>query len=77
MVVVGDHQPPAAVSGPDAPWHVPVHVIASKPGVLQHLSAQGFRPGLTPPPTPIGGMHALTPALLQAFDALPTDAEDR
>ena len=23
MIVVGDHQPPAAVSGRDAPWHVP------------------------------------------------------
>ena len=27
LIVIGDHQPPAAVSGPDAPWRVPVHVI--------------------------------------------------
>jgi hypothetical protein len=27
LIVIGDHQPPAAVSGPDAAWRVPVHVI--------------------------------------------------
>ena len=27
LIVIGDHQPPAAVSGLDAPWRVPVHVI--------------------------------------------------
>ena len=32
LVVIGDHQPPAAVSGPDAPWRVPVHVIARRAG---------------------------------------------
>jgi hypothetical protein len=30
LIVIGDHQPPAAVSGPGAPWRVPVHVIASR-----------------------------------------------
>lgn len=32
LIVLGDHQPPAAVSGPDAPWRVPVHVIAPRVG---------------------------------------------
>ena len=31
MILIGDHQPAAAVSGKDAPWTVPVHVIASRP----------------------------------------------
>jgi len=30
LIVIGDHQPPAAVSGPDAPWRVPVHVIGPR-----------------------------------------------
>jgi hypothetical protein len=30
MIVIGDHQPPAAVSGLDAPWRVPVHVIGPR-----------------------------------------------
>ncbi len=30
MIVIGDHQPAAAVSGEGASWDVPVHVIASR-----------------------------------------------
>ncbi len=30
LIVIGDHQPPAAVSGLDAPWRVPVHVIGPR-----------------------------------------------
>ena len=76
MVVVGDHQPPAAVSGPDAPWHVPVHVVGNRPHVLRRLLEQGFQPGLKPPSPPIGAMHALGPMLLDAF-AAPDDPVGR
>ena len=68
MVVIGDHQPPAAVSGRDAPWHVPVHVIGSRPHVLDRLRRRGFRPGLEPGRPSIGAMHQLAPMLLDAFD---------
>ena len=67
MVVLGDHQPPAAVSGEGAPWDVPVHVIASRAAVLDRLRAGGFGAGLTPTRPAIGHMHALAPTLLQAF----------
>ena len=30
MIVIGDHQPPAGVSGEGASWDVPVHVITSR-----------------------------------------------
>ena len=69
MVVIGDHQPPALVSGRDAPWHVPVHVIGRGPHVLHRLLEHGFRPGLEPRRPSIGAMHQLTPMLLDAFDA--------
>ena len=49
MILLGDHQPAAAVSGEGAPWDVPVHVIASRAAVLDRLRAGGFRNGLTPP----------------------------
>lgn len=68
MIAIGDHQPPAAVSGADASWLVPVHVIASQDELLTDLEAHGFRPGLEPGRPPIGGMHTLVPILLQAFD---------
>jgi hypothetical protein len=69
MIVIGDHQPPAAVSGRDASWHVPVHVIGSRPHVLDRLREGGFRPGLKPQRPSIGVMHQLAPMLLDAFDA--------
>ena len=72
MIVVGDHQPPAAVTGPGAPWRVPVHVIGptgARGQVLDRLIDHGFRPGVAPRLPSIGGMHALVPMLLDAFDA--------
>ncbi len=69
MVIVGDHQPPAMVSGENAPWDVPVHVIISNPAVLAALEGCGFVPGLIPAPTAMGRMHQLGPSLLYAFGA--------
>jgi hypothetical protein len=67
LIVIGDHQPPAAVSGANAPWDVPVHVIGRRAEVLDRLIARGFRPGLAPARPSIGSMHALVPMLLDAF----------
>jgi hypothetical protein len=67
MILLGDHQPPALVSGEGAPWDVPVHVIASRRDVLDRLVAAGFRPGLTPSRPVLSKMHALLPILLNAF----------
>jgi len=67
LVVLGDHQPPAAVSGERAPWDVPVHVITSRRAVLDRLMASGFRAGLTPARPALGRMHTLAPVLLRVF----------
>ena len=67
LILIGDHQPPALVSGEGAPWDVPVHVIASRPEVLARLKAHGFIDGLTPARPHLGEMHALTPWLMEAF----------
>jgi hypothetical protein len=67
MVLLGDHQPPAAVSGEGATWEVPVHVIASRKEILDAVLARGFLRGLTPRHPAISRMHALTPILLAAF----------
>jgi hypothetical protein len=69
MIVIGDHQPPALVSGRGASWEVPVHVVSDDPALLQRLLGSGFVPGLTPPRTSMGSMPALTAVLLNAFDA--------
>jgi hypothetical protein len=68
LILIGDHQPPAAVSGRDASWRVPVHVIGRRERVLHRLRESGFRPGLEPTRPAIGAMYQLTPLLLEAFD---------
>jgi hypothetical protein len=67
IVLLGDHQPAATVSGRGARWDVPVHVLSDRPAVLARLRAAGFVDGLDPPRDPIGPMHTLTPLLLDAF----------
>jgi hypothetical protein len=67
LVLVGDHQPPAAVTGEGARWDVPVHVIASRREVLDRLKSRGFRQGLAPDARPLARMHLLLPILLEAF----------
>jgi len=67
LVILGDHQPAAAVSGEGASWDVPVHVVASRAAVLERFRAGGFRDGLAPPRAALGPMHGLLPLLLDAF----------
>jgi hypothetical protein len=71
MIVIGDHQPPAAVSGQHASWDVPVHVIASRSRVLDRLEAHGFSRGVNPARASLGPMHTLLPVLLDAFGTRP------
>ena len=67
VILIGDHQPPAAVSGADASWDVPVHVIASRPAIVEGLLEQGFGEGLEPGPHTVTKIHALLPILLNAL----------
>lgn len=67
LVVVGDHQPPALVTGDGASWNVPVHVITDRQEVLDRLLAQGFTDGLEPPAQALTRIDTLMPILLHAF----------
>jgi hypothetical protein len=67
LILIGDHQPPALVSGPGAPWDVPVHVITNRRGILDDLVAHGFVRGLTPTRPHAGQMQEIVPPLMQAF----------
>lgn len=67
LILIGDHQPVAAVSGRGASYDVPVHVIGSAGPVMERLRAAGFTPGIDPPRAAIGPMHGLVPILLDAF----------
>ena len=67
LILIGDHQPAAAVAGERAPWDVPVHIVASRPALLASLRGSGFADGLTPKRPILGKMHELLPVLLRAF----------
>ncbi len=68
MVLVGDHQPPALVSGAGASWDVPVHVIANRPEVLDRLTRHHqFTDTLQPGDQAVARMDTLLPILLDAF----------
>jgi hypothetical protein len=71
FILIGDHQPPALVTGQGAPWEVPVHVVTSRTAILDQLVAGGFRRGLTPAMPTLGPMHTLTPLLLKALGDAP------
>lgn len=76
ILLVGDHQPAATVSGEGASWEVPVHIVTRDPELLERFVALGFTPGLEPKRPALGGMHDLTALLLQAFAApLPLHAQ--
>lgn len=66
LVLLGDHQPPASVSGAQTRWDVPVHVIANRQEALDVLLGAGFVDGLEPESEAIGPMHELTALLLRA-----------
>ena len=74
IIVLGDHQPPASVSGASAPWEVPVHVITQRTDILASLRSAGLQPGLEPVRPTLGPMHELTATLLQVFDSGQTSA---
>lgn len=67
LVILGDHQPAAAVSGEGASWDVPIHVIASRPSVISRLEGHGFTAGLAPRRATLGPMNTMLPVLLDSF----------
>ncbi len=67
VVVIGDHQPPAIVSGPEADWMVPVHIFTKKAGILERFEDAGFRRGTLPQGASIAGMAQFHGIILEAL----------
>jgi len=73
MVVLGDHQPHAGVSGNDASHNVPVSLVAHDPAVLRQISSWGWSHGLKPASaTPVLPMNDFRDRFLSAFGSRPT-----
>jgi phosphatidylglycerophosphate synthase len=68
LVVLGDHQPWAMVSGHGGNHDVPISVIAHDPAVLDRISGWGWQPGLRPDPhAPLWQMDAFRDRFLTAY----------
>jgi hypothetical protein len=48
LIVLGDHQPAPLITGEDASWDVPVHVISGDPALLEPFLEWGFSRGAWP-----------------------------
>jgi hypothetical protein len=72
LVVVGDEQPLAIVSGQHAGHDVPISIIARDPSVLKRIGAWGWESGLLPrPDAPVWPMSALRNRFLTAYGPQP------
>jgi hypothetical protein len=68
MILIGDHQPPAVVSGEGASWDVPVHVVSNRGAFLAALKTRGFTGGMHPQRAPLMRMNELMLAVTAAMD---------
>jgi hypothetical protein len=71
LILIGDHQPAASVTGEGARWDVPVHIVTRNDAIADSLLKAGFVEGVTLPARERATrkMHELTPILLHAFNA--------
>jgi hypothetical protein len=72
LVVVGDEQPLAIVSGQHAGHDVPISIIAHDPSVLKRIGGWDWQSGLLPlPHAPVLRMSAFRDRFLTAYGPQP------
>ena len=69
IIVLGDHQPPALVSGRDSSWLVPVHVFARDDATIEPFFQAGFTRGFEPTGMALGRLNGLHELRLEGFDS--------
>jgi hypothetical protein len=48
IVILGDHQPPGAITYDDPSWAVPLHVISQDKALIDRFVEAGYTPGMVP-----------------------------
>lgn len=72
LVVLGDHQPAAVVSGNGASHDVPISIISRDPAVMDRISAWGWQDGMRPhPDAPVWPMDSFRDRFLTAYGPKP------
>ena len=69
VIALGDHQPPAMISGENAPWTVPVHVFSQDQTTLNRFNSAGFLSGLIPNNRTLGRLDDLHQLILNTTNA--------
>ncbi len=78
LILVGDHEPAAIVTGDPAARVVPMHVLTSDHALLQPFLDWGFTSGIRPTPTaPVHDMAEFRGFLIEAFAAHATSHSRR
>jgi hypothetical protein len=76
VIVMGDHQPNAQITGEGASWDVPVHVVSRSRDLLETFLAMGYSEGIVPDGSgATAGMDEFMPAFLTAFSLSGESAE--
>ena len=73
QILVGDHQPAGGITGQNATWNVPVHIITSNETIAERLRLQGFEDGMNPRQVSLGHISELPLILLSVFDSGETE----
>jgi hypothetical protein len=75
LVLLGDHQPAAIVSGSGASHDVPITIIAHDPQVMSRISSWGWQDGMLPSPqAPVWAMDTFRGRFLSAYGPHPPSA---
>jgi phosphatidylglycerophosphate synthase len=70
LILLGDHQPHTAVSGPGATHDVPISIITRAPSVLKQMSSWHWQSGLLPASSaPLEPMDAFRNQFLNTFSS--------
>jgi len=72
LILIGDHQPASSVTGPNASWDIPVHIVTSNEVLLDRLRAAGFTDGVNPRRQSLGPINVLNQILLNASNSAST-----
>ena len=75
LILMGDHQPHTAVSGPGATHDVPISIVTRAPSVLKQMSSWHWQTGLLPDlGAPLEPMDAFRNQFLNTFSTAPAQA---
>jgi hypothetical protein len=70
VIILGDHQPPAFISGEKQPWTVPIYVLSKDTELLAPFAELGYQPGAIPEQAPpYRGMESFLADFLDGFSS--------